>query len=65
MICGCALTKNGDCHECDMHKETEEESDDESEDEVEEKSETKVEAERLPVFWYNRIIVAMLALTRE
>jgi hypothetical protein len=50
MICGCALTKNGDCQDCDMCKESEDE-------EVE-------EVERLPVFWY-RIIVAMLARMRE
>jgi hypothetical protein len=62
MMCGCALTKHGDCHECDMRKEeTEDEEVKESEDEDETEDE---EVERLPVFWY-RIIVAMLARMRE
>jgi len=62
MMCGCALTKHGYCHECDMHKETEDE--DETEDEEVKESEDETEDERLPVFWY-RIIVAMLARMRE
>jgi hypothetical protein len=80
MICGCALTKHGVCHECDMREETEDEEvkesedEDETEDETEEVEEVKEsenedetedeEVESLPVFWY-RIIVAMLARMRE